>query len=167
MKKKRQKDLMIRPSSTNGLTVFSRFHDLFDDMFHKWDEAWKHWDLDTRVFEDLQPGGRFPKVNVSETKESYEIEIAAAGFSKEDLALELKDNILLIKGDRREESKDCCGCKSYLRREISSRSFRRVIRFPREVDTSKIDCTHEDGIVKCKIGKKDVKEEDMVVIDIN
>jgi HSP20 family protein len=159
------------PGSMSGFPV-SRFNDLFNHMQAMFDGAWRDWDVNVGVFDALQPKTTFPKVNVSETVDNYVIDIAAAGFSRDDLALELKDNVLLIKGDKKEEQKDCKDCCeeaecTFLRREISDRSFRRVVKFPREIDVDKIDCSYKDGIVRCTIGKKAIEEVDgKIKIDI-
>lgn len=171
MGNKRQRGLIVRPGSLGGLPANYRLNDLFDYMCSLFDDAWGN--LDVRAFDALQPKTSFPKVNVSETKDNYEIEIAVAGFAKEDLALEVKDNALYIKGEKQDETKDCCdddacSCKTFLRKEISSRSFRRMVPFQREIDSDNINCTFKDGIVKCTIGKKGLKEDDgSIKIDIN
>jgi len=165
MFKNNKRDLIIRPDSMSSLPSIKRLNNLFDHMWSMVDGAWEN--LDVMAFDALQPKTSFPKVNVSETKDSYEIEVAVAGFSKEDLALELKDNALYVKGYKQEQIEDCSENKIVLRREISSRSFRRMIPFQREIDVSKTDCTFEDGILKCIVGKKEIIEEDDSAIKID
>ncbi len=163
---KNKKDIMIRPGSMSGLSIFGRFDNFFEEMYKRFDEVWQDWDVDTKLFTDLQPKSSMPKINVYETDDSYEVKIAVADFDKEDLELELKDNVLLIKGNKKEnyESDD----KKCLVREISSRSFRRVINFTKEVDVDNIKCDYENGIVNCVIGKKEAEEKDKPVkIDIS
>ena len=155
---KSKRDLIVRPGSMGGLITTKRLNDLFDYMWSMVDDAWGN--LDVRAFDALQPKTSFPKINVSETEDNYEIEVAVAGFSKDDLALELKDNALYIKGVKKEEIESGSDDKNVLKREISSRSFRRMVPFQREINIEKTDCTFEDGILKCIIGKKKVIEED-------
>lgn len=150
--------MVSRPDSLSRFFGASRFEDIFDNF-------WKDWTLDMRAFADLQPKSSFPKINVVETDEEYEVEIALAGFDKDDLSLELKDNCLLIKADKKEESED--KDKKFLMREISSRSFRRMLKFPVKVDSDKIDCSFENGIVNCIIGKEDIEKDDLVKIKID
>lgn len=163
---KREKNLMVRPGSMSGLTALNCFNDLFGDLWKKYDEFWRNCDIDMSVFEQIQPKTSFPKINLYEKDSEYEIKIAVADFSKDDLELELKDNTLLIKGESKEESEECGKC---LCKEISSRSFRRVVRFPKEIDAEKINCVYKDGVISCTIGKKEVieKEDDAVKIKIN
>ena len=160
-------------ANKKDLTIFtgsplSRLMDFrrFDDMFRAFDDAFKHWDLDMKTFTEMQPKGSFPKMNVSETDEAIEVEIALAGFDKEDLTLELKDNCLCVKADKKEEVSD--NGKNYIMKEISSRSFRRALNLPTKVKVDDIKCTHKDGIITCVL-QKDVPqlaEDEPIKIDI-
>ena len=147
-----------------GLFEVNRFNDIFDEF----DRIWKDWTLDTRSFADIQPKSSFPKVNVIETKSAYEVDIALAGFSKEDISLELKEGCLLIKADKKQEECSEGSGRKCLMKEISYRSFRRSLIFPKEIEADKIDCTYKNGIVKCILSKKkeDLEKPDAVVIDI-
>jgi HSP20 family molecular chaperone IbpA len=134
--------------------------DIFDEMDRMWNQ------FDVKTFTDLQPAGKFPKINVAETDDKYEVEIAVAGFDREDVELELKDNCLCVKADRKEEVKE--EDKKYLVREISSRSFRRALQFPKKVLTNDIECRFEDGVITCVLAKEPEKqiEDDTIKIDI-
>jgi len=163
--RKRGKDLVKRADSMSNLLDFGRLHDIVDgferSFFDKLDDFGWH----IKTFEQIQPRGSFPKVNVIDSEREYDVEIAIAGFDKGDLALELKDNCLFIKAEKKEEASD--EGKSYLMKEIAQRSFRRVIRFPVEVDPNNIDCICEGGLCKCTIGKVMTEEkDDTVKIDI-
>jgi HSP20 family protein len=115
----------------------------------------------------MQSKTSFPKVNVVETDNAYEIDVALAGFDKEDISMELKENCLCIKADKKEDSVEEDADKKYLMREISSRSFRRVLNFPKKVLTDNIECSFEGGVVKCVLQKKELPEpEKSVKIDI-
>ena len=109
------------------------------------------------IFEDLQPKSSFPKINVSESDDDYKVDIAVAGFSKDDVNLELKDGVLSIKADKKEDNEE--SDTSYLRREISYRSFARAVKFPCRVDPDSVDAEYKDGVINVKINK--IKEEDL------
>lgn len=148
-----KRDLIFRPSSP-----MSRLFKLnrFDDMFKEFDSLFGDWDLDMKLFTDMQPKTAFPKINVIETETSYEVEVALAGFDKEDIEIELKENCLCVKADKKEEDSE--QDKKYLMKEISSRSFRRALNFPIKLVTDDIECNHKDGIIKCVL-KKDIPDE--------
>jgi HSP20 family protein len=159
-----KKDLTLYSGSPmRRLFEISRFGDIFEEF----DKLWKSWDLDMKTFTDMQPKAAFPKINVSETDDKYEVEVALAGFDKEDISMELKGNCLCIMADKKEEISEEDEEKKYLMKEISSRSFRRAVNFPTKVMTDDIECTHKDGIITCTL-EKDVPviKDDTVKIKI-
>lgn len=159
-----KKDLTLYSSSPlRRMVEVSRLGDILDEF----DRLWNCWDGDVRAFADMQSKASFPKVNVVETDDAYEIDVALAGFDKEDISMELKENCLCIKADKKEESSEEGSDKKFLMREISSRSFRRVLNFPKKVLTDDIECNYKDGVVKCVLHKKELpKPEESVQIDI-
>lgn len=139
--------------------VFKRFREDMDDLlacFFR--DTFDNRSLGISLFDDLQTTTNFPKVNVAETDTDYNVEIAVAGFGKDDVKLELKDDVLFISADKKEESesKD----KNYIRREISSRSFHRAVNFPCGVNADKAEADYKDGIISVKIAKKPENDED-------
>lgn len=152
-------------SPMRRLHTLNRFSNIFD-FFKEFDSFSDNWDLDMKTFTDMQPKANFPKVNVSETDDAYEVEIALAGFNKEDISMELKDNCLCVKADKQLESSE--EHKKYLMREISSRSFRRALNFPVKIMTDEVSCVHEDGIVRCILRKEPPKkiEDNIIKIEI-
>jgi HSP20 family protein len=160
---KRTKDL-VRRSDFGGFFP-ARFNDLFDAFNKLMDEGW-----DNKYFE-LQRKTSFPKVNVLETADTYEVEIALAGFNKEDVELELRENCLYIKVEKTDKCRcvDDCECndnKNYLVREIAHRSFRRCLQFPMSIDTSKISTNFKRGVLSCTLGKEIIDKPEVVKIDI-
>lgn len=78
----------------------------FDDMFSAIDES-----------------PRFPHHNILKTADNeYTVELAVAGFSEDDIDIELANNVLSIKG-KMEKVDD----KNYLHRGIATRSFHKTI----------------------------------------
>jgi len=118
------------------------------------------------AFNELQSDTSFPKINVSETDLGYGVDIAVAGFAKDDVNLELKDNILIISAEKKEENEE--EDKNYIRKEISSRSFKRVVRFPKKIDTSTAIANYDKGIIQLSINKfvEEIKDES-IKININ
>ena len=160
-----KKDLTLYSGSPmRRLFEISRFGDIFDEF----DKLFRSWDLDMKSFADLQPKAAFPKINVAETDEAFEVEVALAGFDKDDISMELKDNCLCVMADKKEEVSEEDADKKYLMKEISSRSFRRALNLPKKVVTDDIKCTHKDGIITCTLMKEQPKviEDDTIKIDI-
>lgn len=142
------KDLTVKNMSSLLDQFFGDAYHSFRDMFtNRWlsvfDDDWYELTLPKR--------GGFPKVNVSESDEKYDVEIAISGFGKDEVDLELDGNKLCIRAASCKEKKD--EEKKYLVREISSRSFCRVVNFPVKVDTEKVEATYKDGVILVSVPK--------------
>jgi len=77
--------------------------------------------LDTLAsFEGDAPS--YPPYNIERVGENeYRISMAVAGFGEKDLSIEVKENTLSIRGEKKTESED----PTFLHRGIASRSFER------------------------------------------
>ena len=157
-----RKSLLPSTASYWGVPVLKRLRDDMDEMFESFfADIFKTPAM--KIFEDVQPSASFPKINVSETDTDYNVEIAVAGFEKDDVNLELKDNTLFISADKKSEKDQ--EEKNYIRKEISSRSFRRAVRFPCEI-TEDVNAKYKHGIINVVI-KKAVESEKEKSIKIN
>src|SRR6478752_3963372 len=96
-----------------------------------------------------------PAVNIKETAENYEVEVAAPGMTKNDFKVELDGNMLTISSERinqKEESDN----ERYTRKEFSYQSFQRTFTLQKNVvDTDKIQAKYENGLLRLLIPKKE------------
>lgn len=96
-----------------------------------------------------------PAVNIRETAEAFEVEMAAPGMNKEDFRIELDNNILTIASER-EHRNEQRGSERYQRREFSYQSFQRTFHLSKEVvDADKIQARYENGLLQLIIPKKE------------
>lgn len=105
-----------------------------------------------------------PRIDVSETDNSLEIVADLPGMEKKDISVSLEDNLLIIKGEKKEEkeSKD----KHYHTIERRSGSFYRAIRLPLEVENKKIDATFKDGVLTLNLPKSKESKQKVAQIEI-
>lgn len=81
-------------------------------------------DLMDRVMSTETTQNSYPPYNIEKTGEqAWRISLAVAGFSDEDLTVELRENALLVSGRKPEED----GERAYLHRGIATRAFDRKI----------------------------------------
>lgn len=94
-----------------------------------------------------------PRVNIMETDEDFQVELAAPGMKREDFNIELDNNNLVIWSEtsNSNESKE----SDYARREFSYESFRRSFFLPNTVDADQIEAKYQDGLLKLVIPKKE------------
>lgn len=108
-----------------------------------------------------------PSVNIKETGDAYEVEVAAPGMEKNDFKVTLDGNLLTIsssKEDQREEQND-----NYTRREFSYQSFQRSFQLPKDVvDQENINAKYENGLLRLTIPKKEeAKKKEPRLIEIS
>lgn len=92
-----------------------------------------------------------PRMNIQESANSYHIEAELPGVKKEDVQVVLKDDHLVISGEKKsikEDQKD-----QYRRIERSHGSFYRTVSIPRDVDRDKITAELVDGVLRVDIVK--------------
>jgi HSP20 family protein len=94
-----------------------------------------------------------PAVNIYETSDKFEIEIAAPGLEKDDFKIDLKDEYLMVyseKKDKKEEKEK----GKVVRTEFRYSSFQRSFALPKNVDATAINAVHKNGILVIDLPKK-------------
>ncbi len=96
-----------------------------------------------------------PAVNVRETDDTFEIEVAAPGMSKEDFRVNMENNLLTISSEKKEEKKEEEKGR-FSRREFSYQSFQRSFAIPENlVEGEQITAKYCDGILCISLPKKE------------
>ncbi|HSF31619.1 MAG TPA: Hsp20/alpha crystallin family protein [Candidatus Tectomicrobia bacterium] len=96
-------------------------------------------------------GAWSPPVDIFETDEALVMKAELPGFSKDDISIELKDNSLVIKGERKYEDEVKEG--NYHRRERAYGPFQRSFMLPTTVDQEKVKASYKDGILELRLPK--------------
>jgi len=121
---------------------------LFDDFFSR--DLW-NWGMNN----NSSTNTTIPLVNVKETGENFEVEMAAPGMNKDDFKVELDGNLLTITSEKNQENESKDG-ERYSRREFSYQSFQRTFQLPKEVvDADKIEAKYENGVLRLVIPKNE------------
>lgn len=127
-----------------NLPVFSN---LFDDL---WTRDLFNWD--DKNFSSTQT--TLPSVNVKETDNNFEVEVAAPGMTKKDFRITLDGNLLTISSEK--ENKNEEEKANYTRREFSYQSFQRSFELPKDVvESENIEAKYENGVLRLLIPKKE------------
>lgn len=133
-----------RPFGNLVTSDFFDMEDFFDNRF--WNEG---------LLNDRFWNGRKgePALNIKETDDNFEIELAAPGFAKKDFEVTIEDGCLNIKAEKstsEEEKKE-----DYTRREFSYNSFERSLQLPENVKEEELKAKYNDGILSFKLVKKE------------
>lgn len=95
-----------------------------------------------------------PAVNVRETKDAYELEVAAPGMQKQDFKVELDNNMLVISAEKENKHEEQNEKENYTHRELSDQSFVRTFSLPeRLVESEKISAKYHGGILHITVPK--------------
>ena len=92
-----------------------------------------------------------PAYDIVETDESYLLSVDLPGMKKEEINIELNDNILAIHGERkpRAMASNSKTNPTYWK----NRQFKRSFTIPRTVDLSKVEARYEDGVLDLSLPK--------------
>lgn len=105
---------------------------------------------------------KVPAANIHETDNEFVIELAAPGMNKKDFEVDIDNNVLEIKVEKEERSKE--DKPQYTRREYDYTAFYRAFNLPETVQSEKIKAEYKDGLLKivlpkvAEAKKKPVKE---------
>jgi len=100
-----------------------------------------------------------PAINVKESENDYEVEVAAPGLTKEDFDVHLnQDGDLNIKMESKKEKKEESKKSHYLRREFAYAKFEQTLILPEDVDKDSISAKVADGVLTVTLPK--VKKEE-------
>ncbi|MGR3761590.1 Hsp20 family protein [Roseobacteraceae bacterium NS-SX3] len=99
-------------------------------------------DLMDRVLSSDVAQPSYPPYNIEKTDaDSYRISIAVAGFSEEDLSVEVKENALVVSAKKAADDEE----RTFLHRGIATRAFER--RFTLADHVRVTGASHENGML--------------------
>jgi len=137
-----RKSVPVKREDENPFSILRQEMDsLFDNFFQGFDVS---------PFEGRM-GSFAPKVDVAESDKEIKITAELPGMDEKDIDVSLQNDILTIKGEKKEEKED--KGKDYYRMERSYGSFSRTIPLPIEVDTDKIEATFKKGVLNITLPK--------------
>jgi HSP20 family protein len=92
-----------------------------------------------------------PSLDLSETKDALVVKVEVAGMDPKDIHVGLQENLLTIKGEKRQakEEKE----ERYHRIERSYGAFARSVRLPVAVDGGKVDASFKNGLLTVTLPK--------------
>ena len=131
---------------TRGLMPWTGFGNLKQDMDRLFDRlAASKWD----DFPTL--GDWSPSMDISETKDSLVAKVEVPGMEQKDIQISLQENLLTIKGEKRQEKEE--KEEHYHRIERSYGAFTRSLRLPVAVDASKVTAAVKNGVLTVTLPK--------------
>ena len=87
----------------------------------------------------------YPPYNIEKLDGSWRISIAVAGFSADELAVELRENALIVTARKAEDAPESTGSRKFLHRGIATRAFERRFHLADHVRVT--GAAHVDGML--------------------
>jgi HSP20 family protein len=138
----------------NVATLQDRINRLFEDSFPR------SRDID----EDISMCEWKPSVDIYETEEGIVIKAELPGVNKEDVSVEVKNNILTLKGERfvdKEIDED-----KYYRRERCFGTFHRTFTLQDTVLPDKIKAKFRNGVLEIEVLKPEEEKPRQISVNV-
>lgn len=135
--------------------IHERMNQLFDETF-----------LPARGSEAAPAAAMWsPAVDIYESGDDIVVKAEVPGMDREDVAVEVKDGILTLRGDRKfeKEAKE----ENYHRIERSYGTFVRSFALPSSVDPEKVRAGLKDGVLEVRLSKKEQAKPRKVQVTVN
>lgn len=127
------------PTQKRALGLQSIFDDLFNNESFNIPKA--------------SVGNTTPAVNIRENENGYFLDFAMPGIDKDDVTIELENELLTISSEVKTESNS--ENANFTRREFHYNSFKRSFILPETIDSTKIKADHKNGVLSIEIPKKE------------
>ena len=137
----------LRPVSVGFDSIFDHFGSMFDDDF----------------ISDIQPS--YPPYNIVKSgKNTYDIEVALAGFNKKDINVNVEDGMLTIETKKEDKVSDKDEDGEILHKGISKRYFKRSFTIANDVKVKGAEL--KDGLLKVSMEKIVPEEKKLKTIEV-
>ena len=129
--------------SMNPWSLHREIDKLFADAFQHLDRSSRNAPVD---------GVQTPRADIAATDKEYLISVELPGIEEKDIEVEVHEDVLSIKAQREDESKD--EKKSYYRVERHYGMFQRMLHLPEDADAESITANYKNGVLDIKVARK-------------
>ena len=142
---------MLMPMLWSNNNIFDEMDNFFNDSF---------WNGTCRTDEAMkeQAGHSLMKTDVIEKDNCYQLEAELPGFNKEDIKIDLKDDVLTISASHNENKDEKDEQGKYIRRERRSSSYQRSFRVE-GLKPEDIIAQYRNGVLTVSLPKKEAVEQ--------
>jgi len=136
----------------NPFTAMRRMMDDMDRMFDDWKlgreltAPWPGREWFARELDEFGKGMWAPRVEVLEQNGQFLVRADLPGMSKDDITIEVEDNALVLKGERKQEEEE--KKEGYYKSERRYGSFYRRIPLPTDADIEKSSAKLDNGVLE-------------------
>jgi HSP20 family protein len=153
----------------SGWVVGSPFDQFNREIDRLFDRKFRNFGISPFVFErpllpGLSEGILKPTLDVGATEKEYTIAVEIPGVDEKDIKLEIVNDTLTIRGEKKHEDEE--KGKNYYRMERSYGSFERVLSLPEDADQEGVEAKFKKGILTLTLPRKALPRSEVKQIEI-
>jgi HSP20 family protein len=138
----------------NVATLQDRINRIFNEAF-----------ADSKDFEDEVSMSTWrPVVDIFDTANAIVIKAELPGIKKNDVSVDVKDNVLTIRGERSLTKK--IKEENYYRKERCFGKFQRSFTLPEAIDPAGIKANFKNGVLEIEVPKAEEKKPKQISINV-
>ena len=161
MKNQIQRGFPISPAVFNRDEFFTPFDTLLDRVFT---ESFPEFTKEIGVSPFSQTA--YPKCDIVDFNDRIEIIAEIPGLSKDQITIDVEDNIITLKGEKNSKVEEKEG-GTYLRREVKRSSFQRTFTADSKIfNLDKLKAKFEDGVLELVVPKRETEQPKKRTISI-
>ena len=131
------------------------FDNLFNNFFHN-----------IQIPEFGQPKhGSVPRVNIVEKDDAVNLTFELPGMDKGDIKVLVKDKMLTVSGEKKEDSK--VENEKYVRSEFSYGSFSRSFNLPDTIDSDSVSADYRNGLLHVVLKKREEAKPKEIEVQVS
>ena len=152
---------LIRYQTSPLFNPAANFPTLRDEMDHLFDAAFP-------ALSTLQRGGLFGDwqnefpVDLYQDKNAVTVRAELPGFRKEDIGVEVADNVLTVTAHQKTETKS----EDMAKPATQERRVSRAISLPENLDLEKIAAAYENGVLTVTLPKREEVKPKQIAIEV-
>lgn len=105
-----------------------------------------------------------PQLDVGSSEKEYSITMELPGVTEKDVKIEIANNIMTIRGEKRQEKEE--KDKNYYCLERSYGSFQRVLSLPEDANQEDIRATFKNGVLTINMQRNALPESEVKNIEV-
>lgn len=139
----------------NVSTLQERINRLFEDAYPRYGDTG----------DTLSLCAWRPLVDIYKTEEGLTVLAELPGVKKEDVTVEVKENVLTLQGERTEDAQ--IPPDHYYRRERSFGTFERSFNLDYPVNPENVTASFKDGVLKVTVTRPEKKKSRRITVNID
>ncbi|MBI3288406.1 MAG: Hsp20/alpha crystallin family protein, partial [Elusimicrobia bacterium] len=113
------------------------------------------------LFSGFEERAWMPPVDIRETNDELIVSAGLLGLRKDDCKVEVRDNTLILSGERKEPE----GAQDWLRRELPHGQFYRAFTLPTDVKADQVKANYREGVLEIHLPKSESAKPRTVTIE--